>query len=212
MNLSRTEAVNNYIVRPCPVGDNQVGLRLVKSQELRAISRDAMAGKNELARMRLAQTVESWHCGLAQNHNISLQMNNLINLSNCKLFLSDNDDSVVLPSQLRPDLPIDFLPPTLGSRCALFSVLHQHSAWRYISSVSFLLMRRAPLLHFLPPTVLSIFYQRRRGYFTFKDSASFGAYIGNLVLLPLVIKDWHPHDNNITIGPPTALEELREQR
>jgi hypothetical protein len=69
-------------------------------RELRAISRDAMAGKNELARMRLAQAVESWHCGLAQN---------LINLS----------------------------------------------AWRYIS---FLLMRRAPLLHFLPPTVLSIFY------------------------------------------------------
>jgi hypothetical protein len=61
------------------------------------------------------------------NDNISLQMNNLINLSNCKLFLSDNDDSVVLPSQLRPALPIDFVPPTLGSRCALFSVLHQHS-------------------------------------------------------------------------------------
>jgi hypothetical protein len=26
-----------------------------------------MQGKNELARMRLAQVVESWHCGLAQN-------------------------------------------------------------------------------------------------------------------------------------------------
>jgi hypothetical protein len=28
------------------------------------------AGENELARMRLAQAVESWHCGLAQNHEV----------------------------------------------------------------------------------------------------------------------------------------------
>ena len=63
-------------------------------------------------------------------------------LSNCKqeirypkLFLSDNDDSVVLPDHLRRVPQIDVIPPTLrGSRCALFSVVHQHSACRYISS------------------------------------------------------------------------------
>jgi hypothetical protein len=69
-----------------------------------------------------------------------LQMNNLINLSNCKqetrhprLFLSDNDGSVVLPDHLGPAPQIDVIPR------ALFSVVHQHSACRYISSYSFLL-------------------------------------------------------------------------
>ncbi len=54
-------------------------------------------------------------------------------LSNCKqeirhhprLFLSDNDDSVVLLDQLRQAPPIDFVPPTLrGSRFALLSAVH----------------------------------------------------------------------------------------
>jgi hypothetical protein len=51
--------------------------------------------------------------------NFFLQMNILTNLSNRKqkirrhprLFLSDNNDSVVLPNQLRPAPPIDVIPP-----------------------------------------------------------------------------------------------------
>src|SRR5690242_19758507 len=45
-----------------------------------------------------------------------------INLANCKqeirphprLFLSDNDNFVVLPDQLRQATPIDFIPPAEG--------------------------------------------------------------------------------------------------
>jgi hypothetical protein len=55
-------------------------------------------------------------CKVRQNHNFFLHMNNLINLLNCKqeirrprLFLSDNDDSVVLSNRLRPAPPIDFI-------------------------------------------------------------------------------------------------------
>jgi hypothetical protein len=87
-----------------------------------------------------------------------------------KLCLSNNDDSVVLPAQLHPASPTDFILPLLrGNRRILFFVQHQHSAWRYISSHSFLPLRRAPLFCFLPPVGLSIFYQRR---LTFEDSTS----------------------------------------
>jgi hypothetical protein len=93
------------------------------------------------------------------NHYFSLQKKHPINLSNCKheirhhprLFLSGNDDSVVLPDQLRPALPIDLVPLTLrGSRCALFSVLHQHSASDLFHQIHFSL-RPAPFPYLILP-------------------------------------------------------------
>jgi len=98
-------------------------------------------------------TPEPHHFGKPCIDNFSVQMNNFTNLSNCKqersdtiqgCFLSVNDDSVVLPDQLRPAPPIDFIPTTLrGSRCAPFSVLHQHSASDLFYQIHFSL-RRAP--------------------------------------------------------------------
>jgi len=83
--------------------------------------------------------IEPHHLQRPQNHNFSLQRNNLIDLSNFKqeirhhlrLFLSDNNNSVVLPNQLRPAPPIDFAPPIRrGSHYALFSVLPpRRGAW-----------------------------------------------------------------------------------
>jgi len=103
--------------------------------------------------------IEPHHLQSPANHYFSLQKKNPINLSNCKheirhhprLFLSDNDDSVVLPDQLRPALPIDLVPLTLrGSRCALFSVLHQQSASDLFHQIHFSL-RRAPFPYFISP-------------------------------------------------------------
>jgi hypothetical protein len=62
-------------------------------------------------------------------------MNNLIDLSNGKeeirhhlrLFLSCNDDFVVLPDQLRQATPINFIPPADGQPLAPLPS-YQHSA------------------------------------------------------------------------------------
>jgi len=50
------------------------------------------------------------------------------------------------------------------------------------------------------------------GHLTFKASASFGSYVDNIIRLPLAIKDWHPHGNNISSALHTAIEELCERR
>ena len=125
-----------------------------------------------------SHSIEPHHLQSRASNKFFLQMNNnLINLSNCnqeirqhpRLFLSYNNDSVVLPDKLRPAPPIDFVPLTLsGSRCALSSVIHQHSTPRFISSYSFLPPLRA-FSYILLPIALSIFCQRwRRGPQTLK--------------------------------------------
>jgi len=77
-------------------------------------------------------------------------------------FLSVNDDSVVLPDQLRPAPPIDFISTILrGSRCALFSVLHQHSTSDLFHQIHFSL-RRAPLPTSFHPSHLTEIGSSRR--------------------------------------------------
>jgi len=77
-------------------------------------------------------------------------------------FLSVNDDSVVLPDRLRPAPPIDFIPTILrGSRCALFSVLHQHSASDLFHQIHFSL-RRPPLPTLFHPSHLTEIGSSRR--------------------------------------------------
>jgi hypothetical protein len=136
---------------------------------------------------------------MEKGHTVSL----VGRIFNIRIYYSEHC-LAVLP-QLRPAPPIDFIPHVLrGSRCVLFSILHQHSACRYISSDSF----ASCAFHFLSSTVLSIPSKAQRIPHIRRLNFTFGAYIGNLILAPLAIKDCHSHHNNIIIRPPTCACRL----
>ena len=96
---------------------------------------------------------------------------NLINLLNCKQeirqYLSDNNETVVLPDQLLPAPPIA-LRTTYAERQPLRPIFRRTSPFRPAIYFIRFISPFAARLYLLLPIALSIFYQRRRVPLTLK--------------------------------------------